>query len=51
MSKDGETLGAILLGIAGLIALLALTGKKKCNYCGGENERQNELCKYCGRPL
>lgn len=51
MSKDEKTLGAIILGIAGLIALIALTGKKKCHYCGGENEKSATICKYCGHRI
>ncbi len=48
---DGAFAAAIILGVIGLIALLSRTNKKKCGYCGGENEKTDIICKYCGQRI
>lgn len=43
---------AAILGIIGLIGLALFTSqKKKCKYCGGENESSSTNCKFCGHQI
>lgn len=52
MQKDDlKAVAVIALGILGLAAVAAALGKKKCNYCGHENDSSAKTCSKCGRNL
>lgn len=49
--KDEISLGGLLLGLLGLVALAHLLGRKQCQYCGAYNAGTNPVCISCGRSL
>lgn len=49
--NDWKAAGVIILGLAGLAAIAAIVGKKKCRHCGYENDSSAKSCIKCGRNL
>lgn len=49
--NDWKAAGVILLGLAGLAAIAAIVGKKKCKNCGYDNDNSAITCTKCGKRL
>lgn len=47
---DDEALGA-LIAIGALLAAIWLGSKKKCSFCGEDNDRLASNCKRCGGKI